>query len=238
MGKESYSRSWLGIAGTASVLLALLEILMTVFWALLTALPVQPGGPIDSHYYIYSGAVTLFLSLIVVSSVIAIILGLVFCRGSFFLGRKYNVPVMSVAGVAFVLRQTLGLFLNYAIFSWVQMNLGGVGVPLSFVAFLADFSFLFVAVELLATILLVMSSFRMHDRTKVIEFHVAVSLFLILVFLEAVLVGMSYSVTVSLPNYYFPLMTLPIVPPLLGAFLAGSFIVFGVALREVAGSNM
>jgi tryptophan-rich sensory protein len=118
----------------------------------------------------------------------------------------------------------------------VEIDYGGGVMPLSLIAINTDFNWLFLVIWLIAAILVAVSSFRMHSRAKVREFHVAAWLSVILAFLESVLVGVYYLVMADVSIYFpVPIFLLPIVPTLLSVFFAGSLIVFGVALRRVAG---
>jgi hypothetical protein len=140
------------------------------------------------------------------------------------------------AGVAFLLREVFSLILVYGVFSLDYTQLFGGVVSLSFVTLSNDLGWIVMGIDLVATILIAVSSFRMQRQTNVENFYFAGWLFVILVIIEFVEAGL-YSLGIIFFSVHSFLALVTIVSALFGAFAAGSFIVLGVALRKVAAAQ-
>lgn len=218
----------------------MLWVLSTILGTLLDFLPVLAGAsslsepPLNFHFYFEAG--TLLSSLAVALLLVTVVVVLVFCRYSYLVGRKYRMFTLFAAGVAFLLREVFSLILVYGVFSLDYTQLFGGVVSLSFVTLSNDLGWIVMGIDLVATILIAVSSFRMQRQTNVENFYFAGWLFVILVIIEFVEAGL-YSLGIIFFSVHSFLALVTIVSALFGAFAAGSFIVLGVALRKVAAAQ-
>jgi hypothetical protein len=234
MGKESNSTSWSRIAGIVSISLAVLFILSTLVALVADFLLVTPFSASDFHNFLET--LVLLSSLLVVASVAILVVAIVFCKCSSLISQRYGLRILFASAVTLVFATALNVADACISYSINETPLAGGIVPLSLVSFITDFGWLVFAIYVVAYILFLVSSFLMRDRTGVKEFHVAGVLFVFWLLIELADTSLTILPTIS-PSISIVLLVYVILPFIGGVSAAGSFAVFGVALRRVAASE-